>query len=77
MPWSHSPTPPSKKELLAFLRSHPGAGKRDIARAFGLSGADRGDLRALLRELAEDGAIERRRRRLHVPGALPAVVLAA
>ncbi|HET7839952.1 MAG TPA: ribonuclease R, partial [Terriglobia bacterium] len=36
----------------------------------------RADLKRLLRELADDGAIEKRRKKLHHAGALPATVLA-
>ena len=32
---------PSRDEILAFIAEHPGkAGKREIARAFGISGGD-------------------------------------
>lgn len=71
------PTLPSKDELIAFIGSQQGrAGARELARAFGLKNADRAALNAMLRELADEGRIERRRKKLHPPGALPAVVLA-
>jgi len=54
---------PSREELLEFLRDHPGrAGKREIARAFGIKSADRIALKRLLKEMAEDGLIEGRRK---------------
>ncbi|HKA81111.1 MAG TPA: ribonuclease R [Xanthobacteraceae bacterium] len=75
---SHTrPTPPSKDELLAFIGRQPGKiGTREIARAFGLKNADRADLKRMLRELADEGKVERRRKKLHHPGALPHVVVA-
>ena len=68
---------PSKQEILAYIASHGGnVGKREIARAYGLSAAQKLELKALLADLADEGVVDRRRRRLHVPGALPGVVLA-
>ncbi|MGQ3674625.1 ribonuclease R [Xanthobacter sp. TB0139] len=68
---------PTKKQILSFIAANGGdVGKREIARAFGLSGAQKMELKAVLRELADDGTVDRRRRKLHVPGALPGVVLA-
>jgi len=68
---------PSREELLAFIREHAGkVGTREIARAFGAKNADRAALKKMLRELADDGQIEKRRKRLHHAGTLPSVVLA-
>ncbi len=68
---------PSKPELLAFIGARSGrVGKREIARAFGISGHERIDLKNMLRELAEEGQLERRRKKLHRSGKLPSVVLA-
>ncbi len=68
---------PSKAEILAFIGTQPGkVGTREIARAFGMKNADRAELKRILRELADEGRIERRRRKLHRPGSLPPVVLA-
>jgi ribonuclease R len=68
---------PSKSELLAFIDARSGkVGKREIARAFGISGRDRIDLKNMLRELAEEGHVARRRKKLHRSGKLPSVVLA-
>jgi ribonuclease R len=68
---------PSREELLAFIREHAGkVGTREIARAFGAKNADRAALKRMLRELAEGGHIEQRRKKLHRPGTLPPVVLA-
>jgi ribonuclease R len=68
---------PSKDDLIAFVANQSGkVGTREIARAFGLKNADRATLKTMLRELADDGRIERRRKKLHHAGTLPAVVLA-
>src|SRR6185437_6028272 len=68
---------PSRDELLAFVRERSGkVGTREIARAFGAKNADRAALKRMLRELADAGQIEHRRKRLHQAGALPPVVLA-
>jgi len=66
---------PSKEELLRFIQQSPGrVAKRDIARAFGIKGGDRVRLKSLLRELADDGAIARGRRKLADSGRLPEVL---
>src|ERR1700749_141224 len=68
---------PTREELAAFIRERSGkVGAREIARAFGAKNADRAALNRMLRELADDGQIDRRRKRLHHPGTLPPVVLA-
>jgi ribonuclease R len=68
---------PSKPELLAFIEARSGkVGKREIARAFGISGHERIELKHMLRELADEGHLERRRKKLHHSGKLPSVVLA-
>ena len=68
---------PSRDELLAFVREKSGnVGTREIARAFGAKNADRAALKRMLRELADAGEIEQRRKRLHRAGTLPPVVLA-
>ncbi len=75
---SHHPAAlPSKAEILTFLATKPGKiGTREIARAFGLKNAARAALKRLLRELADEGQVERRRKKPHHPGALPSTVLA-
>ena len=72
-----TPSLPSKADILAFIGNKPGkVGTREIARAFGLKNALRADLKRLLRELADEGSIEKRRKKLHHAGALPSTVLA-
>jgi len=68
---------PSKAELLAFIAERPGkVATREIARAFGLKNAMRVELKRLLRELADEGAVEKRHKKLHHGGTLPSTVLA-
>ena len=67
---------PSREELVAFIRERSGkVGVREIARAFGAKNSDRAALNRMLRDLAEDGSIESRRKRLHHAGTLPPVVV--
>jgi ribonuclease R len=77
-PRNPNPRPlPSKEEVLAFIASRSGkVGRREIARAFAVAPGDRAALTALLRELSEDGTVERRHNKLHRAGQLPSTVLA-
>src|SRR5580700_704588 len=71
------PRMPSKEELIAFIRDRSGnVGAREIARAFGAKNADRAAINRMLRELADDGLIDRQRKRAHHAGTLPPVVVA-
>ncbi|PSC03034.1 ribonuclease R [Alsobacter soli] len=71
---------PSKEDLLAFIRSEAEGGnkvgKREIARAFSIKGDARVALKAMLKDLKDDGAVKGRGKRLSKAGALPPVVLA-
>ncbi|MPZ41177.1 MAG: ribonuclease R [Rhizobiales bacterium] len=74
---STKPNFPSKADIVTFIGKQPGkVGTREIARAFGLKNADRAALKRILRELADDGTVERRRKKLHRPGTLPHVLMA-
>ncbi len=67
---------PSKQDILDFLATATGeAGKREIARAFGIKGGDRIALKALLRDMTDDGLIAGSRRKLTRPGVLPPVTV--
>ncbi len=71
-------TAPDRDAVLAFIRnSATPVGKREIARAFKLSGtAGREWLKALLKELEAEGAVERGRgKRVAPPQSLPAVAV--
>jgi len=53
---------PSKSEILDWISDNPTkASKRDIAKAFGIKGAARIDLKRLLKELEDDGRLTKRR----------------
>jgi ribonuclease R len=68
---------PERDAIVAFIRAHPGEiGTREIAREFGLKNADRAELKRILRELAGEGAIEKRAKKIREPAALPATVMA-
>lgn len=65
---------PSKDQILAWIADHPGeTSKRDIAKAFGIKGAARIELKRLLKELAADGHLEKRRKSYRDPDKLPPV----
>lgn len=71
---------PSKEDLVAFIKSEGElgnkVGKREIARAFSIKGDARIALKALLKELQDDGALKSRGKSLAKAGALPPVMLA-
>jgi len=68
---------PGRDAVLAYIRAHPGkVGTREIAREFGLKNADRAELKRMLRDLADEGAVAKRRRKMHQPAELPPTVLA-
>ena len=65
---------PSKDEILAWISDNPTkTAKRDIAKAFGIKGADRIDLKRVLKELEADGHLEKRRKTYRDPDSLPPV----
>ncbi|MBB4198863.1 ribonuclease R [Rhodoblastus sphagnicola] len=77
---------PTKEDILAFIaraaqQGADGGGapqkieKREIARAFGIRGDAKIRLKALLKELEIEGAVQKSRAGLHKAGALPQVVL--
>src|SRR5438045_8987217 len=50
---------PSRKQILDFIASSDQpAGKREIARAFGLSGQDKIELKRLLKDMADEGLLD-------------------
>lgn len=68
---------PERDAIVAFIRANPGKiGTREIAREFGLKNADRVALKRILRELADEGAIAKRGKKIHEPAALPPTVMA-
>jgi ribonuclease R len=68
---------PSRKQILDFIAtSDQPAGKREIARAFGLSGADKIALKTLLKDMADEGLIDSAPgRAFHKMGGVPKVTV--
>ena len=61
MPRKPKPGLPTRKQILDFIApSDQPAGKREIARAFGLKGNDKIGLKALLKDMADEGLIDYR-----------------
>src|SRR5690606_39138839 len=67
----------TREQVLDFIRqSEAPVGKREIARAFNITGADRIPLKAMLKELRDEGLVDRGRGRRHAaPDALPEVAV--
>ena len=68
---------PSRKQILDFIAtSDQPAGKREIARAFGIAGQDKIDLKRLLNDMADEGLIDHSRgRAFHQSGGVPKVTV--
>lgn len=67
---------PTRQQLLDFIASSPDpAGKREIARAFGLKGQEKILLKALLRDMADEGLIDGKRTAYHRMGGVPKVTV--
>jgi len=67
---------PSKSEILNWIRKNPGkSGKRDIARAFGIKGAGRVELKVMLRDLQAEGQISREKGGFREKGELAPVTV--
>jgi ribonuclease R len=53
---------PTKAQILDWIAENPGqTAKRDIARAFGIKGSARIDLKRMLRELEDEGHLDKRK----------------
>lgn len=67
---------PSRDEILRYIAENPDrSGKRDIAKAFSLRGDDRIWLKDLLRDMADEGLLEKSHKRHVRAGALPHVAV--
>jgi ribonuclease R len=68
---------PSSQQILDFIASSPTpAGKREIARAFGLHGNEKIRLKALLKDMADEGLIDSAPgRAFHKMGGIPKVTV--
>ena len=65
---------PTKQEILDWISANPTlTSKRDIAKAFGIRGAGRIDLKRILKELEAEGHLEKRRRSYRDLDRLPPV----
>jgi ribonuclease R len=76
-PTKTPPPFPTREQVLAFIRESPApVGKREIARAFHISGDRRAELRELIAGLAQSGDIDRGRgRRVAPPKALAEIAI--
>jgi ribonuclease R len=71
-----APGLPTRKQILDFIQnSAEPAGKREISRHFGLQGAEKIQLKALLKDMAEEGLIDGKRTAFHKMGGLARVTV--
>lgn len=67
-------TLPTKQDILDWISDNPTlTAKRDIAKAFGIKGAARIDLKRILKELEAEGHLEKRKKTYRDPDRLPPV----
>jgi ribonuclease R len=67
---------PTKAQILDWIAAHPGAtSKRDIAKAFHVKGRGADRPQAPLKELEEEGHLEKRRKTYRDPDKLPPVAV--
>ncbi|KCV82643.1 ribonuclease R [Actibacterium atlanticum] len=65
---------PTKDQILEWISDNPTlTSKRDIAKAFGIKGAARIDLKRVLKELEAEGHLQKRRKTYRDPDKLPPV----
>lgn len=75
-PTRRPPGLPSREQVLEFLQtSDTPAGKREIAKAFGLKGQEKIALKRLLRDMAEEGLIDGKKTAYHRMGGVPKVTV--
>ncbi len=76
-PQQHQPGLPTRKQILQFIeQSSEPAGKREIARAFGLKGSEKIALKALLRDMTDEGLVDLAPgRAFHKMGGVPRVTI--
>ncbi len=67
---------PTRDELLEFLTDNPSInGKREIGRAFALKGQQKITLKAMLKELQDEGLLKKEGKKFAKPGSLPPVTV--
>ncbi|MFN3988780.1 MAG: ribonuclease R [Erythrobacter sp.] len=75
-PPKRAPGMPTAADVLAFIQSSDmPAGKREIAKAFGLKGQEKIKLKALLKDMAEEGLIDGKKTAYHRMGGVPKVTV--
>ena len=67
---------PSREQIIEFIQSsEKPAGKREIAKAFGLKGEEKIGLKRLLKDMAEEGLIDGKKTAFHRMGGVPKVTV--
>ena len=67
---------PTREQILEFIQSADGpADKREIAKAFGLKGNEKIALKALLKDMVEEGRIDGKKTAYHRMGGVPKVTV--
>ena len=67
---------PTREAILQWIADNPTlTSKRDIAKAFGVKGAMRIDLKRMLRDLEDEGLLAKRKRSYRDPDSLPPVTV--
>ncbi len=67
---------PTQEQVLKFIQtSDEPAGKREIAKAFGLKGQEKIALKRLLKDMAEEGLIDGKKSSYHQMGGIPKVTV--
>ncbi|WP_414719688.1 ribonuclease R [Tsuneonella suprasediminis] len=70
------PGMPTREQVIEFIQSSPTpAGKREIAKAFGLKGQEKIALKKLLKDMAEEGLIDGKKTAYHRMGGVPKVTV--
>ncbi|WP_095010909.1 ribonuclease R [Tsuneonella mangrovi] len=76
MPHRRQPGLPSREQILEFIQTSPTpAGKREIAKAFGLKGQEKIALKKRLKDMAEEGLIDGKKTAYHRMGGVPKVTV--
>src|SRR6188768_1658151 len=76
MPRRTVPGLPSREQVIEFLQSsEKPAGKREIAKAYGLKGEEKIALKRLLKDMAEEGLIDGKKTAFHRMGGVPKVTV--
>ncbi len=76
VPKARKPGLPTPQQVLDFIQQSPATvGKREIARAFAIRGGDKIGLKALLKQMADDGKLAKRQKKLIDTKSLPPVTV--